>query len=83
MTSNSNFKVFKSIVGNNLNSMHTIIHTYDMDTLKSWKSYLGDSTTRMGQQIHNRHNSNHLDYANDYKPKRVKTYIGNLDLTEQ
>ena len=54
-----------------------------MGSLKSWKSYLGDSSTRVGQQIHNRHNSNHLDYANDYKAKSVKTYIGNLDLTEQ
>jgi transposase-like protein len=86
MISNSNFKDFKSVGGDNLNSVHELISTYGMEAMPQAMEILFNEAMRIEREQylgagHYERNSDRLDYANGYKPKRVKTRIGNLDLS--
>jgi transposase-like protein len=86
MISNSNFKDFKSVDDSNLNSVHELINTYGMEAMPQAMEILFNEAMRLEREQHlgARHyqrSNNRLDYANGYKPKRVKTRIGQLDLS--
>lgn len=79
----NNFNTFGE---NNLTSIHEPISTYGMEAMPQAmeilfnKAMLLERTKRLGAR-HYQRSSDRLDYANGYKPKRVKTRIGELDLS--
>ncbi len=84
--SNSNFKDFKDIGSDNFNSVHELINTYGMEAMPQAMEILFNEAMRLEREQHlgaghYERNSDRLDYANGYKPKRVKTRIGQLDLS--
>jgi transposase-like protein len=86
MMSNSNFKDFKDIGSDNFNSVHELINTYGMEAMPQAMEILFNEAMRLEREQHlgaghYERNSDRLDYANGYKPKRVKTRIGQLDLS--
>ena len=86
MISNSNFKDFNGVDGSNLNSVHELINTYGMEAMPQAMEILFNEAMRLEREQHlgaghYERNNERLDYANGYKPKRVKTRIGNLDLS--
>ncbi len=86
MISNSNFKDFKRVDDSNLNSVHELISTYGMEAMPQAMEILFNEAMRLEREQHlgaghYERNNERLDYANGYKPKRVKTRIGNLDLS--
>jgi putative transposase len=90
MISNSNFKDFNGVDGSNLNSVHELISTYGMEAMPQAMpqamEILFNEAMRLEREQHlgaghYERNNERLDYANGYKPKRVKTRIGNLDLS--
>jgi len=86
MISNSNFKDFKRVDDSNLNSVHELISTYGMEAMPQAMEILFNEAMRLEREQHlgaghYERNSDRLDYANGYKPKRVKTRIGQLDLS--
>ena len=86
MISNSNFKDFNSVDDRNLNSVHELINTYGMEAMPQAMEILFNKAMRLEREQHlgaghYKRNSGRLDYANGYKPKRVKTRIGQLDLS--
>ncbi len=82
MISNSNFKDFNSVGGDNLNSVHELISTYGMEAMPQAMEILFNEAMRLEREQHlGAGHYERLDYANGYKPKRVKTRIGNLDLS--
>ena len=85
MISNSNFKDFNGVDGSNLNSVHELINTYGMEAMPQAMEILFNEAMRLEREQHlgaghYERNNERLDYANGYKPKRVKTRIGQLDL---
>ena len=86
MISNSNFKDFKRVDDSNLNSVHELISTYGMEAMPQAMEILFNEAMRLEREQHlgaghYERNNERLDYANGYKPKRVKTHIGQLDLS--
>ena len=86
MISNSNFKDFNGVDGSNLNSVHELINTYGMEAMPQAMEILFNEAMRLEREQHlgaghYERNNERLDYANGYKPKRVKTRIGQLDLS--
>jgi len=74
--SNSNFKDFNSVVGDNLNSVHELISTYSMEAMPQAMEILFNEAMLLERELHlgashYERNSDRLDYANGYKPKRV------------
>ena len=85
MKMNNNDNEFNAMNGNNLVSVYELISTYGMEAMPQAmeilfnEAMLVDRTQHLGVGHYERSN-NRLDYANGYKPKRVKTRIGELDL---
>ncbi|VVH61252.1 Mobile element protein [uncultured Gammaproteobacteria bacterium] len=83
---NNNDNEFNAINGNNLASVYELISTYGMEAMPQAmeilfnEAMLIERTQHLGVGHYERSN-NRLDYANGYKPKRVKTRIGELDLS--
>ena len=83
---NSNFKDFNGTGDDNFNSVHELINTYGMEAMPQAmeilfnEAMLIERAQHLGAEHYQRSN-NRLDYANGYKPKRVKTRIGQLDLS--
>ena len=90
MISNSNFKDFNGVDGSNLNSVHELISTYGMEAMPQAMPQAMEILFNEAMRIereqhlgagHYQRSNDRLDYANGYKPKRVKTRIGQLDLS--
>ena len=84
--SSSNFKDFNGVDDSNLNSVHELISTYGMEAMPQAMEILFNQAMRLEREQHlgaghHQRSSDRLDYANGYKPKRVKTRIGQLDLS--
>jgi transposase-like protein len=86
MTMNSNNdNEFNTISGSNLTSAHELISTYGMEALPQAMEVLFNEAMLIerAQHLgagHYQRSDNRIDYANGFKPKRVKTRIGALDL---
>jgi len=86
MMSNSNFKDFDGVSVDNLNSVYELISSYGMEAMPQAMEILFNEAMRIEREQHlgaghYQRSNDRLDYANGYKPKRVKTRIGQLDLS--
>ena len=84
--SNSNFKDFDGVSVDNLNSVYELISSYGMEAMPQAMEILFNEAMRIEREQHlgaghYQRSNDRLDYANGYKPKRVKTRIGQLDLS--
>ena len=83
---NDNDNEFNTVGSSNLSSLHELISTYGMEAMPQAmeilfnEAMLIERTQHLGAGRYER-SSNRLDYANGYKPKRVKTRIGELSLS--
>ena len=89
MNNNDNdneFNTLGAINADNLNSVHELISTYGMEAMPQAmeilfnEAMLIERTQHLGAG-HYQRSSDRLGYANGYKPKRVKTRIGELNLS--
>lgn len=83
---NNNDNEFNAINRDSLNSVHELISTYGMEAMPQAMEILFNEAMLIERVQHlgagHYQRSDHrLDYANGYKPKRVKTRIGELNLS--
>lgn len=83
---NNNDNEFNAINRDSLNSVHELISTYGMEAMPQAMEILFNEAMLIerAQHLgagHYQRSDYRLDYANGYKPKRVKTRIGELNLS--
>jgi putative transposase len=83
---NNNDNEFNAINRDSLNSVHELISTYGMEAMPQAMEILFNEAMLIerAQHLgagHYQRSDHRLDYANGYKPKRVKTRIGELNLS--
>lgn len=81
----SNDNQFNTINGDSLNSVHELISTYGMEAMPRAMEILFNEAMLIerAQHLgagHYQRSNNRIDYANGFKPKHIKTRIGELDL---
>ncbi len=82
----TNDSEFSTINGDNLASVHELISTYGMEAIPQAMEILFNEAMLIerAQHLgagHYQRSNNRIDYANGYKSKRIKTCIGELDLS--